>query len=139
MARLAGSDVLRALDPTGGVRSRILAGEPEVSTYHAYAGRLLSEHGLLLPIEPSATLLSETELWQVAHRVVSGWDSDLDTDKNPGSITETVLALAGQLAEHLVDPEQLLEAHTELDKLIHTLPAGPKQRGGPSKELLNYP
>ncbi|MFC8935376.1 ATP-dependent helicase [Rhodococcus sp. NPDC057135] len=138
LARLAGSDVLRALDPTGGVRSRILAGEPEVSTYHAYAGRLLSEHGLLLPIEPSATLLSETELWQVAHRVVSGWDSDLDTDKNPGSITETVLALAGQLAEHLVDPEQLLEAHTELDKLIHTLPAGPKQRGGPSKELLNY-
>lgn len=122
LARLAGSDVLRALDPTGGVRSRILAGEPEVSTYHAYAGRLLSEHGLLLPIEPSATLLSETELWQVAHRVVSGWDSDLDTDKNPGSITETVLALAGQLAEHLVDPEQLLEAHTELDKLIHTLP-----------------
>eukprot|EP01133_Synstelium_polycarpum_P023849 gene23849-28598_t len=115
LARLAGSDVLRALDPTGGVRSRILAGEPEVSTYHAYAGRLLSEHGLLLPIEPSATLLSETELWQVAHRVVSGWDSDLDTDKNPGSITETVLALAGQLAEHLVDPEQLLEAHTELD------------------------
>ncbi len=53
---------------------------------------------------------------------MSGWDSDLDTDKNPGSITETVLALAGQLAEHLVDPEQLLEAHTELDKLIHTLP-----------------
>ncbi|MGC0364850.1 DNA helicase-2/ATP-dependent DNA helicase PcrA [Rhodococcus sp. 27YEA15] len=138
LARLAGSDVLRALDPTGGVRARILAGEPEVSTYHAYAGRLLSEHGLLLPIEPSATLLSETELWQVAHRVVSNWDGDLDTDKNPGSITETVLALAGQLAEHLVDPEQLLGAHTELDQLIHTLPAGPKQRGGPSKELLGY-
>ena len=138
LARLAGSDVLRALDPTGGVRGRILAGEPEVSTYHAYAGRLLSEHGLLLPIEPSATLLSETELWQVAHRVVSGWDGDLDTDKNPGSITETVLALAGQLSEHLVDPDQLRGAHAELDALIHTLPAGPKQRGGPSKELLGY-
>ena len=138
LARLAGSDALRALDPTGGVRARILAGEPEVSTYHAYAGRLLSEHGLLLPIEPSATLLSETELWQVAHRVVSGWDGDLDTDKNPGSITETVLALSGQLSEHLVDPEQLRGAHAELDALIHTLPAGPKQRGGPSKELLGY-
>lgn len=138
LARLAGSDVLRALDPTGGVRSRILAGEPEVSTYHAYAGRLLAEHGLLLPIEPSATLLSETELWQVAHRVVSGWDGDLDTDRNPSSITETVLALSGQLSEHLVDPGRLLDAHAELDKLIHALPPGPKQRTEPSKELLNY-
>lgn len=137
LAKLAGSGLVRDLDPTGSLRSRILASEPEVSTYHAYAGRLLAEHGLLLPIEPSATLLSETELWQLAYRVVSAWDGDLDTDRSPSSITESVLALSGQLAEHLVEPADLREAHTELDKLIHTLPAGPKQRGGPSKTLLN--
>ncbi|MEN0134332.1 MAG: ATP-dependent DNA helicase [Rhodococcus sp. (in: high G+C Gram-positive bacteria)] len=137
LARLAGSDLLRRVDPSGDLRSRILAGEPEVGTYHSYAGRLLSEHGLLLPIEPSATLLSETELWQLAHRVVSSWDGDLDTDRNPASVTEAVLALAGQLAEHLVEPDDLREAHTELDKLVHTLPAGPRQRGGPGKELLD--
>ncbi len=124
LAKLAGSALVRDLDPSGSLRSRILASEPEVSTYHAYAGRLLSEHGLLLPIEPSATLLSETELWQLAYRVVSAWDDDLDTDRNPASITESVLALSGQLAEHLVEPADLREAHTELDKLIHTLPAG---------------
>lgn len=135
--RLAGSDVVRALDPSLHLRERILTGEPEVSTYHSYAGRLLTEHGLLLPIEPSATLLSETELWQLAHRVVSTWDGDLDTDRNPTSITEAVLALSGQLAEHLVDPDDLREAHTDLDKLVHGLPAGPKQRGGPSKALLD--
>ncbi|QTJ69048.1 ATP-dependent helicase [Rhodococcus sp. ZPP] len=137
LARLAGSDLLRRVDPSGELRSKLLAGEPEVSTYHAYAGRLLSEHGLLLPIEPSATLLSETELWQLAHRVVSSWDGDLDTDRNPASVTEAVLALSGQLAEHLVEAEDLREAHTELDKLVHTLPAGPRQRGGPGKELLD--
>ncbi|WP_084721651.1 ATP-dependent helicase [Rhodococcus marinonascens] len=137
LARLAGSDLLRRLDPSGDLRSRILNGEPEVSTYHSYAGRLLSEHGLLLPIEPSATLLSETELWQLGHRVVSSWDGDLDTDRNPASVTEAVLALSGQLAEHLVEPDDLRQAHTELDKLIHALPAGPRQRGGPSKELLD--
>ncbi|OQQ21882.1 ATP-dependent DNA helicase [Prescottella equi] len=137
LAKLAGSALVRDLDPSGSLRSRILASEPEVSTYHAYAGRLLSEHGLLLPIEPSATLLSETELWQLAYRVVSAWDDDLDTERNPASITESVLALSGQLAEHLVEPADLREAHTELDKLIHTLPAGPKQRGGPSKTLLD--
>src|SRR5688572_5467190 len=88
LAKLAGSALLRDLDPSGGLRARILGSEPEVSTYHAYAGRLLTEHGLLLPIEPSATLLSETELWQVAHRVVSSWDGELDTDRNPASVTE---------------------------------------------------
>ncbi|AOW92255.1 ATP-dependent DNA helicase [Rhodococcus sp. WMMA185] len=137
LARLAGSELLRRVDPSGDLRSRIRAGEPEVSTYHSYAGRLLSEHGLLLPIEPSATLLSETELWQLAYRVVSSWDGDLDTDRNPASVTEAVLALSGQLAEHLVEPDDLRQAHTELDKLVHTLPAGPRQRGGPGKELLD--
>ncbi len=137
LARLAGSDVVRALDPSLQLRDRIVSGEPEVSTYHSYAGRLLTEHGLLLPIEPSATLLSETELWQLAHRVVSTWDGDLDTDRNPTSITETVLALSGQLAEHLVDPDDLREAHTDLDKLVHTLAPGAGQRGGPTKELLD--
>ncbi|MEV0946092.1 UvrD-helicase domain-containing protein [Rhodococcus sp. NPDC049939] len=135
LARLAGSHLLRRLDPTGALRSKILTGEPEVSTYHSYAGRLLSEHGLLLPIEPSATLLSETELWQLAYQVVCSWDGDLDTDRNPASVTEAVLALSGQLAEHLVEPDDLREAHTELDKLIETLPAGPRQRGGPTKEM----
>ena len=137
LARLAGSDVVRALDPSLALRERIMSGEPEVSTYHSYAGRLLAEHGLLLPIEPSATLLSETELWQLAHRVVSTWDGDLDTDRNPTSITEAVLALSGQLAEHLVDPDDLRGAHTHLDTLVHTLGPGPGQKGGPTKTLLD--
>src|SRR5690606_26450903 len=109
---------------------------PEISTYHSYAGRLLTEHGLLLPVEPSATLLTETQLWQLAHQGVRTSDGDLDTERTPVSVTEAVLALSGQLAEHLVEPEELAEAHTELEKLVHTLPAGPRQRGGPSQELL---
>ncbi len=42
-----------------------------VSTYHAFAGSLLREHGLLLPVEPDTRLLSETELWQLAFDVVN--------------------------------------------------------------------
>src|SRR5215472_4243783 len=41
-------------------------GAPTVSTYHAFAGTLLREFGPLLPVEPDARLLSETELWQLA-------------------------------------------------------------------------
>ena len=58
LARLAGSPLLRELDPTGELRTTIADADPEVGTYHSYAGRLLAEHGLLLPMEPSATLLT---------------------------------------------------------------------------------
>ncbi|MEV6134489.1 ATP-dependent DNA helicase [Nocardia sp. NPDC051990] len=137
LARLAGSPLLRDLDTGGELRAQLSGAEPEISTYHSYAGRLLTQHGLLLPVEPAATLLTETQLWQLAHQVVRNWDGDLDTDRTPVSVTEAVLALSGQLAEHLVEPEQLAEAHTELEKLVHTLPAGPRQRGGPSQALQN--
>ncbi|WP_067897152.1 ATP-dependent helicase [Nocardia vaccinii] len=137
LARLAGSPLLREIDPTGRLRGLLTGSEPEISTYHSYAGRLLGEYGLLLPVEPSATLLTETQLWQLAHRVVTTWDGDLETQRTPVSVTEAVLALAGQLAEHLVEPEQLVQAHTELEKLVYTLPKGPRQRGGPSQELQN--
>ncbi|MEV6339569.1 UvrD-helicase domain-containing protein [Nocardia vinacea] len=137
LARLAGSPLLRDLDTGGELRAQLSGAEPEISTYHSYAGRLLTQHGLLLPVEPAATLLTETQLWQLAHQVVRNWDGDLDTDRTPVSVTEAVLALSGQLAEHLVEPEELAEAHTELEKLVHTLPAGPRQRGGPSQALQN--
>ncbi|MEV6770359.1 UvrD-helicase domain-containing protein [Nocardia sp. NPDC051030] len=137
LARLAGAPLLRDIDPTGRLRALLTGSEPEISTYHSYAGRLLTEYGLLLPVEPTATLLTQTQLWQLAYRVVSTWDGDLDTDRSPVGVTEAVLAISGQLAEHLVDPAQLATAHIELERLVDTLPAGPKQKGGPKKALLD--
>ncbi|MEW5808700.1 MAG: UvrD-helicase domain-containing protein [Actinomycetota bacterium] len=108
-----------------------------VSTYHAFAGTLLREHGLLLPVEPDVRLLGETELWQLAFRVVCEHPGPLDTEKSPAAITAMVLRLAGQLSEHLVDTASLRDTHVELEQLVHTLPAGPYQRDrGPSQWLL---
>ncbi|ORA26589.1 ATP-dependent helicase [Mycobacterium angelicum] len=113
------------------------AGSPTVSTYHAFAGSLLRESGLLLPVEPDTRLLSETELWQLAFDVVNGYDGQLSTDKNPAAVTSMVLRLWGQLAEHLVDTRQLRDTHVELERLVHVLPPGPYQRdSGPSQWLL---
>jgi DNA helicase-2/ATP-dependent DNA helicase PcrA len=110
---------------------------PAIGTYHAFAGTLLREHGLLLPVEPSARLIGATELWQLAFRVVCEYPVQLDTEKSPASITAMVLRLAGQLAEHLVDTNQLRDTHVELERLVHTLPPGPRQReGGPNQSLL---
>ncbi len=112
-------------------------GAPTVSTYHAFAGSLLRDYGLLLPVEPDTRLLSETELWQLAFDVVNGYPGELQTDKTPAAVTSMVLRLWGQLAEHLVDTRQLRDTHVELERLIHSLPAGPYQRDrGPSQWLL---
>ncbi|WP_445161618.1 ATP-dependent helicase [Mycobacterium sp. Dal123C01] len=130
LARLAGV----GLGATGPVES---AGTPMVSTYHAFAGSLLRDYGLLLPVEPDTRLLSETELWQLAFDVVNGYDGQLRTDKTPAAITSMVLRLWGQLTEHLVDTGQLRDTHLELERLVHALPAGPYQRDrGPSQWLL---
>lgn len=127
LARLAGAGLITG-EP---------AGAPVVSTYHAFAGQLLRDHGLLLGVEPDTRLLSETELWQLAFEVVSGYRGELRTDKTPAAVTSMVLRLSGQLAEHLVDTTQLRDTHVELERLVHTLPAGPYQRDrGPSQWLL---
>src|SRR6204780_3843627 len=121
------------------------AGAPLVGTYHAFAGQLLREYGLLSPgaggyaqpVEPDTRLLSETELWQLAFDVVNAYRGELHTDKTPAAITAMVLRLSGQLAEHLVDTGQLCDTHVELERLVHTLPAGRYQRDrGPSQWLL---
>jgi DNA helicase-2/ATP-dependent DNA helicase PcrA len=135
LARLAGIDLSftspaspAALEP---------AGTPMVSTYHAFAGSLLRDYGLLLSSEPDTRLLSETELWQLAFDVVSKFGGELRTDKRPAAVTSMVLRLWGQLAEHLVDTRQLRGTHVELERLVHALPAGPYQRErGPSQWLL---
>ncbi|GAB06723.1 AAA family ATPase [Gordonia amarae] len=135
LSMLAGSPALRTWDPAGTLAARLRSTDPEVSTYHAYAGRLIADYGLLLPVEPSSTLLSETELWQLAFSVVSNWTGELDTDKTPASVTEAVLSLYSELAEHLVDVSALETAGDTLYGLIDTLPKGPRQRAEPSQAL----
>jgi DNA helicase-2/ATP-dependent DNA helicase PcrA len=129
LRRLAGSPVLDQLDPTGQRRAAALAGEATVLTYHAYAGRLVAEHGLRLPTDPGARLLTETGAWQLAHRVTAGWEPDLDLDgKVPRTVTGWLLGLAGQLAEHLCEPAKLREYTEALIDALVTAEPGPRQR-----------
>ena len=48
-----------------------------------------------------------------------------------------VLRLSDELAEHLVDTDELRHTHLELERLVYALPAGPRQRDtGPNRHLL---
>ena len=135
LRRLAGSGILDELDPSGERRAAVLTAEPVVLTYHAYAGRLVTEHGLRLPVEPGVRLLTETSSWQLAHRVVSTWTEDLDTDKIPATITGYLLALAGELGEHLVKPDALKEHAERLIALIENAPKTARQKDGLPEKL----
>ncbi|WP_194822670.1 ATP-dependent DNA helicase [Micromonospora sp. S-DT3-3-22] len=85
-----------------------LAGEPTVATYHSYAGRIVTEHGLRAGYEPTTRLLTEASRWQLVDLLVRNYDGDMsEVDRMPSTVTDAVLALAGELDEHLVDPDAL--------------------------------
>ncbi|MFY1704232.1 UvrD-helicase domain-containing protein [Micromonospora sp. WMMA1923] len=84
------------------------AGEPTVSTYHSYAARIVTEHGLRAGYEPATRLLTEASRWQLVDLLVRNYDGDMsEVERMPSTITDAVLALAGELDEHLVDPDTL--------------------------------
>ncbi|WP_151479073.1 ATP-dependent DNA helicase [Streptomyces albicerus] len=83
-------------------------GEPVISTYHAFAGRLLTDHGLRIGLEPTARLLADATRYQLAARVLReapGLYPAL-TRSFPDLVSD-LLTLDSELAEHLVHPEEL--------------------------------
>jgi DNA helicase II / ATP-dependent DNA helicase PcrA len=81
---------------------------PTVSTYHAYAGRLVSEHGLRVGVEPDARLLTEAAAWQLAHEVVHSHTGEMPgLDLAGSTVVHAVMHLSGELAEHLVESSQV--------------------------------
>ena len=117
----------------------VLDDVPTVSTYHAYAGRIVREHGLRVGVEPDSRLLTEAAAWQFAHEAVVAWDGPMDVvDKAESTVTTAVVDLASELAEHLVDPARLV---THLDDVIGALEALPKgtgtrKRANPMRDLV---
>ena len=78
------------------------AGDPVISTYHAYAGRLVSDHALREGLEPSMRLITAALSWQLAASIVAAYDGPMDEVQwTPQTVTAAVLDLAGDLAEHL--------------------------------------
>ncbi|GAA4450976.1 ATP-dependent helicase [Phytohabitans houttuyneae] len=89
-------------------REELLAGEPTVATYHSYAARVVVEHGLRAGFEPSARLLTEASRWQIVDLLVRNYNGDMsDVPFAPSTVTDAVLQLASELAEHLVTTDEL--------------------------------
>ena len=110
-----------------------LGGIPVVSTYHSYAGRLVREHALRLGYEPESRLLSEAASWQFAYEVVSRYDGDVEELTSAESTaTEAVVSLAGEMAEHLLEPEDVSRYIDEFEVAMRAVPKGvTKKRSHP--------
>ncbi|MFH8254720.1 ATP-dependent helicase [Streptomyces roseolus] len=90
-------------------------GEPAISTYHAFAGQLLTDHGLRIGLEPTSRLLADATRYQLAARVLREAPGPYPAlTKSFPTLVENLLALDAELAEHLVEPEELLAYDAEL-------------------------
>jgi DNA helicase II / ATP-dependent DNA helicase PcrA len=98
-------------------------GEPVVSTYHAYAARLVADHALREALEPSLRLITPAVAWQIAARVVAAYSGPMDAiDRAPQWVTAAVLDLAAELAEHLRTPADVQQVGRWLDTACQTIP-----------------
>jgi DNA helicase-2/ATP-dependent DNA helicase PcrA len=89
-------------------RDAAFAGEATISTYHSYAARVVTEHGLRAGYEPSARLLTEAARWQIVDSLVRSYTGEMTgLNRAPSTVTDDVLALSAELAEHLVGPDDL--------------------------------
>ncbi|MFH8661881.1 UvrD-helicase domain-containing protein [Streptomyces afghaniensis] len=90
-------------------------GEPVISTYHAFAGRLLTDHGLRLGLEPTSRLLADATRFQLAARVLREAPGTYPAlTRSFPDLVGDLLALDAELAEHLVRPEALRAYDAEL-------------------------
>ena len=96
---------------------------PTVATYHSYSAGIVRDHALRIGREPFTALLTEATQWQLAMRVVRSatgpfrhlaWTSP--------SVASKVLALAGELAEHLVDADDVRAIDAAVVDAVASLP-----------------
>jgi len=74
-----------------------------VTTYHSYAGKLLSEHAIRCGFDADAEPLGEAAIWQIASDVVRNWSDDSYRNQSAVStVIKDLLGLSKLMMEHQV-------------------------------------
>jgi DNA helicase-2/ATP-dependent DNA helicase PcrA len=119
------------------LRARLDIAQPTVSTYHGYAAALVAEHGLRIGVEPGAGVLGPAMCWGQAATVVTAWTGDMsDVPLTLLTTVEDVLALATELGEHDIGPQQLRAWTARLEAQIAGYPDAPRKKG-PYKDVTD--
>ena len=97
--------------------------QPTVATYHAYAAQLVRDHALRIGREPASELLTEATRWQLASRVVRTATGPFEhLTWQPTTVTAKVLALDGELSEHLATPDAVHAADSTIVAEVEAVP-----------------
>ena len=82
-----------------------------VTTYHSYAGRLLSEHAIRYGIDADVQPLGEAALWMSANKLVREWDDGtFATTDAASTVVKDLLGLTSMVLEHRVTVDQIRAA-----------------------------
>lgn len=92
--------------------------DPTVLTYHSYANNLVKEYGLRLGVEQDAQMLGDAQKWQLAAQIVQYWEGELPLDRDgvpvsAATMINQLLQLSDECAEHLVEPQEVIDFCTE--------------------------
>ena len=89
--------------------------DTSVTTYHSYAGRILSEHSIRLGIDADSQPLGEAALWMQANRIVRNWDEDgYSNESSIKTVVEDLMGLTSQALEHQVTGDAIIEEDNKL-------------------------
>ncbi|WP_349829503.1 ATP-dependent helicase [Brevibacterium litoralis] len=93
---------------------------PTVSTYNSYAASLVRDHGMAVGVEPDARVLDAAIARELAGTVVdAAAPHEVPTEGARTTFVDDVLALAGQVNEHLTDPQAVVDhVDASLDALL---------------------
>ncbi|GAA1473595.1 UvrD-helicase domain-containing protein [Corynebacterium felinum] len=138
LQQLAGIPELAALDPTGTLARNLSTIAPTVSTYDAFAGKLIAEFGLLLPVEPSSRMISQTELFTIAYDVLANYGGELASSLSMDSAVSKLLDLVSELDNHMVAAQDVIEETAPFVDLFEQLPKAPRQRDHLSATMEKY-
>lgn len=98
-----------------GIEQPFSSFDTSVTTYHSYAGRILSEHAIRLGIDADSQPMGEAALWMMANRIVRTWDeAGFTNESSIKTVVEDLLGLTSQALEHQVTGDQIIEADQRL-------------------------
>ncbi len=93
-----------------------------VTTYHSYAGKLLSEHAIRYGIDADADPLGEAAIWQIASDVVRNWSDDsYRNDSAVSTVIKDLLGLSKLMLEHQVKAADIQAIGNEMLEKLQSL------------------
>ena len=93
-----------------------------VTTYHSYAGKLLSEHAIRYGIDADVQALGEAAIWQIASDVVRNWSDDsYRNDSAVSTVIKDLLGLSKLMLEHQVKAADIEAIGNEMLERLQSL------------------